>query len=197
MINDLDNVDFIPSNVKSSHKEALLYCLKTTKQWSRWSLKGRSPTMRHVSRTHRVAVDWLFDRIDLDPNIQIKYIDTKNQLQDMLTKGNFTRDEWNHLLCLFNISHFNSAEFSEVMSKRTQKKSGEERVTAKSNPMMNLSRDAVKGFPPRYLLLHQKARVKPDMKVDLRWVRKLRCTIEQGDTLYAHTLIKLLRMERW
>ena len=85
-------------------------------------IKGRRPTMRHVSRTHRVALDWLLDRINLDPKIQIKYIDTKNQLADMLTKGNFTRDEWNHLLCLFNISHFSSAECSEVMSKRTQKK---------------------------------------------------------------------------
>ena len=56
----------------------------------------------------------------------------------MLTKGKFTRDEWNHLLCLFNISHFSSTECSEVMSKRTQKDSGEERVTAKSKPMMNL-----------------------------------------------------------
>ena len=37
-----------------------------------------SPTMRHVSRTHRVALDWLFDRINLDPKVQIKYIDTKN-----------------------------------------------------------------------------------------------------------------------
>ena len=35
VINDLDNVDFIPSNVQSSHQEAL--SLKTTKQWSRWS----------------------------------------------------------------------------------------------------------------------------------------------------------------
>ena len=61
-------------------------------------------------------------RINLDPKIQIKYIDTKNQLADILTKGNFTRDEWNHLLCLFNISHFSSAECSEVMSKRTQKR---------------------------------------------------------------------------
>ena len=25
-------------------------------------IKGRSPTMRHVSRNHRVALDWLFDR---------------------------------------------------------------------------------------------------------------------------------------
>ena len=77
--------------------------------------------MRHASRTHRVALDWLFDRINLDPKIQIKYIDTKNQLADILTKGNFTRDEWNHLLCLFNISHFRSTDCSEVMSKRTQK----------------------------------------------------------------------------
>ena len=94
--------------------------------------------MRHVSRTHRDALDWLFDRINLDPKIQIKYIDTKNQLADMLPKGNFTCDEWDHLWCLFNIGHFSSTACSEVMSKRTQKDSGEERVTAKSKPMMNL-----------------------------------------------------------
>ena len=93
--------------------------------------------MRHVSRTHRVALDWLFDRINLDPKIQLKYIDTKNQLADILTKGNFTRDEWNHLLCLFNISHFSSTNCSETMAKRLQQDSGEERVTAKSRPMMS------------------------------------------------------------
>ena len=101
-------------------------------------IKGRSPTRRHVSRTHRVALDWLFDRINLDPKIQIKYIDTKNQLADILTKGNFTRDEWNHLLCLFNISHLSSTNCLEVMSKRTREDAGEERVTAKSKPMTNL-----------------------------------------------------------
>ena len=94
--------------------------------------------MRHVSKTHRVALDWLFDRINLDPKIQIKYIDTKNQLADILTKGNFTRDEWNHLLNLFNISHFSSTVCSAAMAKRSQQDSGEERVTAKSRPMMNL-----------------------------------------------------------
>ena len=70
--------------------------------------------------------------------IQIKYIDTKNQHADMLTKGNFICDEWNHLLCLFNTSHFSSTVCSEVMSKRPQKDSGEERVTAKSRPKMSL-----------------------------------------------------------
>ena len=102
-------------------------------------LKGRSPTMRHVSRTHRVALDWLFDRINLDPKIQIKYIDTKNQLADILTKENFTRDEWNHLLTLFNISHFSSTSCIAAMAKRAQQDSGEGRVTAKSRPMMNLT----------------------------------------------------------
>ena len=138
VINDLDNVDFIPSNVQSFPQEALLYVFEDNEAVIKMIIKGRSPTMRHVSRTHRVALDWLFDRINLDSKIQIKYIDTKHQLADILTKGNFTRDEWNHLLCLFNISHFSSTECSEVMSKRTQKDSGEERVTAKSKPMMNL-----------------------------------------------------------
>ena len=95
------------------------------------------------------------------PKIQIKFIDTKNQLADMLTKEHFTRDEWNHLLCMFNISHFSSTDCSDVMSKRKQEESSEERVTAKSKPMMNLSRDAAKGLLMRYLLLHQKARRKP------------------------------------
>ena len=39
----------------------------------------RGPTMRHVSRTHRVALDWLFDRIKLDLKIQVEYVDTKKQ----------------------------------------------------------------------------------------------------------------------
>ena len=138
MIDDLDNVDFISSNVNSSRQEALLYVFEDNEAVIKMIIKGRSPTMRHVSRTHRVALDWLFDRINLDPKIQIKYIDTKNQLADILTKGNFTRDEWNHLLCLFNISHFSSTNCLEVMSKRTQEDAGEERVTAKSKPMMNL-----------------------------------------------------------
>ena len=88
-IDDLDNLDFISSNVNSSRKEALLYIFEDNVAVIKMIIKGRSPTMRHVYRTHRVALDLLFDRINLDPKIQIKYIDTKNRLADMLTKGNF------------------------------------------------------------------------------------------------------------
>ena len=139
MNDDLDNVDFIRSNVNSSHQEALLYVFDDNEAVIKMIIMGRRPTIRHVSRTHRVAFDWLFDRINLDPKIQIKYVDIKNQLADMLTNGNFTRDEWNHLLCLFNISHSSSINNNlDAMSKKTAEDAGEERVTAKSKPMMNL-----------------------------------------------------------
>ena len=107
-----------------------LYCLfEDNEAVIKMIINGRSPTMRHISRTHRVALDWLFDRISMHTKIQIKYIDTKNQLADILTKGNFTRDEWNHLLSLFDVSHFSSTICSAAMSKRVQQGSGEERVT--------------------------------------------------------------------
>ena len=76
----------VPSNVRSARQEALLYKFEDNEAVIKMIIKGRSPTMRRVSRTHRVALDWLFDRINLDPNIQIRYIDT-------LTKRHFTRDE--------------------------------------------------------------------------------------------------------
>ena len=137
-IDVMKDIDAVPLNVQFSHPEAVLYVFDDNEAVIKMLGKGRSPTMRNVSRTHRVALDWLFDRINLDPKIQIKYIDTKNQLADILTKGNFTRDEWNHLLCLFNISRFSSTVCSDTMAKRSQQDSGEERVTAKSRPMMNL-----------------------------------------------------------
>ena len=138
-IDVMKDIDSVPSNVQSAHQEALLYVFEDNEAVIKMIIKGRIPTMRHVSRTHRVALDWLFDRINLDPNIQIKYIDTKNQLVDILTKGNFTRDEWNHLLTLVNINHFSSTACIAAMAKRGQQGSGEERVTAKSRPMMNLT----------------------------------------------------------
>ena len=91
----------------------MLYVFEDNEAVIKMITKGRSPTMRQVSRTHRVAFDRLFDRINLDSKIQTRYIDTKHQLADMLT------NEWNNLLHLFNISHFSStccAENSSLIS---------------------------------------------------------------------------------
>ena len=86
-IDVMEDIDSVPSNVRSARQEALLYVFEDNQAVTKMIMKGRSPTMRHVSRTHRVALDWWFDRIYLDSKIQINYIDTKNQLADILTKG--------------------------------------------------------------------------------------------------------------
>ena len=92
-IDAMKDIDSVPSNVQSARQEALLHVFEDNEPVIKMIIKGRSPTMGHVSRTHRVALDWLFDRINVHPKIQIKYVDTKHQLADILTKGNFTRDE--------------------------------------------------------------------------------------------------------
>ena len=43
------------------------------------------------------------------------------------------------MLTLFNISHFSSTVCTAAMAKRAQQESGEERVTAKSRPLINLT----------------------------------------------------------
>ena len=59
--------------------------------------------MRHVSRTHRIDVDRLYDRINLDPMIQINYVSTTQKLADILTKRSFTGDRWTRVTLLVNI----------------------------------------------------------------------------------------------
>ena len=103
---DLNNIDCVPSNAKFFRCGAMPYIFDDNEAVIKMIIKGRSPTMRHVSRNHRVPLDWLFDRMNMDPSIQIKYVDTKHQLADILTKRNFTRDEWNNLLYLFKNQPF-------------------------------------------------------------------------------------------
>ena len=140
---EVGNVDYVSSNVKSSQFGAMLCIFEDSEAVMKMIVKGRSPTMRHLSRTHRVAPD----RINLDLKIQIKYVDTKRQLADILTKGNFTRDEWNNLVHLFNngdfsliccSQNFSSTSCPETMAKRIQEEKGEGRIVAKSKPTLKL-----------------------------------------------------------
>ena len=59
-INVMENIDSVPLNVQSARQEALflLYVFEDNEAEIKMIIKGRSPTMRHVSRTHRVALDW-------------------------------------------------------------------------------------------------------------------------------------------
>ena len=58
--------------------------------------KGRRSNNETRIKNRGVVLDWIFDSINSDLKIQTQNVDTKNQLADMLTNGNFTRDEWDH-----------------------------------------------------------------------------------------------------
>ena len=62
---DLANTDHVSSNAKQYGSRAMLYVFEVNEAVIKMIIKGRSPTMRHVSRNHRVALDWLLDRINL------------------------------------------------------------------------------------------------------------------------------------
>ena len=64
---------------------------------------GRSPNLRHVSRTLRVNLDWLFERISLDPSIRLRFVRTSDQFGHVLTKGTYSAQHWSHSLCLWQI----------------------------------------------------------------------------------------------
>ena len=144
---ELSYVDHVSTNAQFSEGEYQLYIFEDNEAASEMIRKGRSPTMRHAPRRRRVALDWLFDIINLDSKIQIKYVDTRSQLADMLTKGCFfTRVELDHLLRLLNIrnfsmlscSHFLSNRKQSVMSKRATAKGS---AVAKPRPMNLVSRN--------------------------------------------------------
>ena len=92
-VEQLSNLDHLTTNASPSQCEVPLYIFEDNERVIKMIIKGRSPMLRYVSRTHRVALDWLFDRINLEPKIPIKYVDTKNQLADILPKGSFTHDQ--------------------------------------------------------------------------------------------------------
>ena len=110
------DVDYVPITTHSFQGKSQLYSFEDNGTVIKMKIKGRSPTMRHVSRTHRVALDWLFERINLEPKIQINFVDTKNQLADIPTNGSFSKNEWNHLLCLFNAMSFSRCSCSHFKS---------------------------------------------------------------------------------
>ncbi len=91
---NLDNfqVDYVPCNVKPSSGNAKLVIFEDNEAVIKMTIKGRSPQIRHVSRTHRIDLDFLFERIREDPGIQIMFVGTKDQIADMLTKGAFSAE---------------------------------------------------------------------------------------------------------
>ena len=75
-------------------------------------IKGRAPAMQDVGRTHRVDLDWLWERIRTDLGVFIKYVGPKEQIADLFTKGLFSVELWLRLCRLAQIGN------EESMSKQ-------------------------------------------------------------------------------
>ena len=71
----IEELVFVSSNAHTSSQRASLFIVEDNDAVIKMTKNVRSPTKRHVSRTHRVDVDWLFGRINLDPWIQINFAD--------------------------------------------------------------------------------------------------------------------------
>ena len=99
----LMSIDYVPINVPQQNPLAHLVILEDNDAVIKMCIKGRSPALRHVLRTHRVDLDWLFERIMFDPCIFMRYLNTKEQIADVFTKGSFTAQTWQTLMKLAQI----------------------------------------------------------------------------------------------
>ena len=54
------SIDYVPPSLPISFGRAKLYLLEDNDAVIKMIIKERSPAMRHVARTHRVDLDWLF-----------------------------------------------------------------------------------------------------------------------------------------
>ena len=144
-VDQLSNADCVTTNANSSQGESQLYIFEDHEAV--------------IKNDHEGQKSCLFHRINLDSKIRIKYVDTKNQLADILTKGSFTRDEWDHRLKLLNIMNFSTSSCSHlllngkhsVMSKRGQDRTSKEcPAVAKQRPMSLVARSLLssKKDPP-------------------------------------------------
>ena len=105
------NIDYVPCTIPLSEGIGKLVIFEDNDAVIKMCIKGRSPAMRHVARTHRIDLDWLWERMRTDPGVFIKYVGTKEQIADMFTKGAFTAEAWKKLCRLAQIGdlqHFNA-----------------------------------------------------------------------------------------
>ena len=97
------DIDYVPCTVPMSTGRGRCVIFEDNDAVIKACIKGRSPAMRHVARTHRVDLDWLWERIRDDPGVFIKYVGTKEQIADLFTKGSFSGELWLRLCRLAQI----------------------------------------------------------------------------------------------
>ena len=64
-----ESIDYVPPNAQQFNTRPNLFTLDGNEALIKMTIEGRSPHMRHVSRTHLVNLVWLFERVNLDSDI--------------------------------------------------------------------------------------------------------------------------------
>ena len=77
LFQDIGDLDYVPCTIPRSLGIGKCVIFEDNDAVIKQTIKGRSPNMRHVSRTHRVDLDWLWERIRDDPGVYTKYVGTK------------------------------------------------------------------------------------------------------------------------
>ena len=105
------NVDYVLCTIPVSSRRGKRVILEDNDACIKAWIKGLSPAMRHVGRTYRMDLDWLWERIRTDPRVFIKYVGTKVQIADLFTKGSFSAELW------YRFCRFAQIGIAESMSK--------------------------------------------------------------------------------
>ena len=79
----LSNIDYVPYSVPERTSTAKLIIMEDNEAVIQMTKKGRSPNMRHVVRTHRVSLDWLWARLDPHRNegISLRWVEISSHVE--------------------------------------------------------------------------------------------------------------------
>ena len=102
------DIDCVPADISDCAHLTQLHHFEDNAAMIQMIIKGRSPTLRHVTRTQTVNLDLLFERIHLNNSFSIKFVRPADQLADLLTDGPLSSQQRQSLLHLWrieNVSH--------------------------------------------------------------------------------------------
>ena len=172
--------------------------LKTTKQWSRWSKREEvSQWDMFPEPTELLLIGCLVESI-WTPRSK------SNTLTPKTNSQTYWPSEISHVMngLIFCVCSTSAISIPSEVLKRGQKE--HKTMQVKKESQQNQSRrwiwshDAAKGFLTCLLLLHRKARGKPNLKVRTYfWARWMSSKQEQEDLRDGCQPIKLIRMEHW
>jgi hypothetical protein len=86
---------------KSNHKTCLIIA-EDNEAVIKIIKKARSIALRHLPRTHRIDIHWLFE-VCSHPRVRMVYVNTKQQVADLMTKALNKPEVWQHLLDIAQI----------------------------------------------------------------------------------------------